>query len=328
MAPPLAENNTNSPAKPADNRKRCHSPADKNNHSSTKKPKKLFIYGNYDRYYGYRCQPPTDGAQSSVDARPHDTRLDAFRGHPHLFTNADCLDIGCNRGAVSFAVAGQLGARTVVGIDIDKTLIVQARQQLAAAKKQCPAPSVGHPHNLSFEHGNYVLGDSALLELERPQFDTILCLSLTKWIHLNFGDEGLRLAFRRMYRQLRAGGRLVLEAQDWKSYKRRKKLTTTIEQNFARIRMQPSAFGEYLLSDEVGFVRGWRMEMPAEHRAVGFRRPIWVYEKAEKVVVSNGNRDGGKEAVEEGAHEVSKEVGVNDVSGAKKTERGEQVENC
>ena len=73
--------------------------------------------------------------------------------------------------------------------------------------------------------GNYVLDRDELVEAQKPEYDVVLCLSLTKWVHLNWGDEGLKRMFRRIYRHLRPGGILVLEPQPWSSYGRRKTLT-------------------------------------------------------------------------------------------------------
>lgn len=75
--------------------------------------------------------------------------------------------------------------------------------------------------------GNYVLDRDELVDAQRPEYDVVLCLSLTKWVHLNWGDEGLKRMFRRIYRHLRPGGILVLEPQPWSSYCRRKSLTVS-----------------------------------------------------------------------------------------------------
>ena len=51
-----------------------------------------------------------------------------------------------------------------------------------------------------------------------------MCLSVTKWIHLNFGDLGIKRLFKKVYNSLRVGGYFVLEPQDWKSYKKNYKI--------------------------------------------------------------------------------------------------------
>lgn len=89
-------------------------------------------------------------------------------------------------------------------------------------------------HLIFFFQGNYVPREEVAVGsgAESPQFDLILCLSTTKWMHLNWGDAGLKRAFRRMFADLRPGGKLVLEAQNWASYKKKKRLTVIISTLF------------------------------------------------------------------------------------------------
>lgn len=258
------------------------------------KPKPKFIYGNYNRYYSNRIQEDEE-----------DVRMDAFKQHAHLFINKDVCDIGCNQGVVTMAVARDIGVKSIIGLDIDKELIGVARKQLARLRsnKDNNNQREGFPFNVAFKQCNYILDHEVLLDLVNEDFDTILCLSVTKWIHLNFGDAGLKLAFKRMYKQLRRGGHLILEAQPWVGYKRRKKLTPEIAKNFESIKMRPDKFREYLLSPEIGFSKCFLMEVPA-HRVKGFRRPVQVFVKGEAVdlnevkdslcetdVQANGNKD-------------------------------------
>lgn len=74
-----------------------------------------------------------------------------------------------------------------------------------------------------------MLDRDELVEAQTPEYDVVLCLSLTKWVHLNWGDEGLKRMFRRIYRHLHPGGILVLEPQPWSSYSKRKTLTVSWE---------------------------------------------------------------------------------------------------
>ena len=49
-------------------------------------------------------------------------------------------------------------------------------------------------------------------------------LSVSKWIHLNNGDEGLLAFFRRVFSVLRPGGSFILEPQEWESYHKAKRM--------------------------------------------------------------------------------------------------------
>ncbi|XP_054285435.1 7SK snRNA methylphosphate capping enzyme-like [Macrosteles quadrilineatus] len=246
-----------------------------------------FQFGNYCRYYGYR--------------NPHhgpDTRLRLFEKHKHLFEGKDVLDIGCNTGHLTLAVARDLRPNRVVGMDIDRSLIKAARSNIrhyvncGREDKFFPVsmpivygpieiPGVneekGFPHNITFVHGNYVLESDVLVSLEQPQFDVILCLSITKWIQLNWGDAGLKRAFKRMFAQLRPGGVLILEAQTWSSYKRKRNLTPETWKNYHAMELFPHHFSQYLLT-EVGFSKCEVMGAPV-HPVKGFQRPIQMYIK-------------------------------------------------
>ena len=131
------------------------------------------------------------------------------------------------------------------------------------------------PNNIKFLCDNYVLDDDELLSFAQPEFDTILCLSTTKWIHLNFGDSGIKRAFKRMFAQLKSGGVLILEPQGLASYsKKARKISTVTKEHFKNMKLMPNQFVEFLTS-EVGFSGGEVIAVP-EHSALGFRRPIHV----------------------------------------------------
>ncbi|XP_034131289.1 probable RNA methyltransferase CG1239 isoform X2 [Drosophila guanche] len=226
-----------------------------------------FLYGNYKHYYGKRI----------LDKDFHDIRLDVLATQPELFRDKQLLDIGCNSGHLSIEIAKKFDAKSLVGLDIDRGLVKDAQTTISSLKRLA-APGSRFPYNVKFVHGNYVLDDDVLLEIECPQFDVILCLSVTKWIHLNFCDAGLKQAFRRMFLQLRPGGKLILEPQSFDGYKRRKKLSESIRENYNSIVFRPEQFPEYLLSPEVGFASMELMGIP-EHCRTGFKRPIQIFTK-------------------------------------------------
>lgn len=70
--------------------------------------------------------------------------------------------------------------------------------------------------------------DEASALSQVPQFDVILALSLSKWIHLNWGDAGIKRFFKKVYHHLRPGGKFILEPQPFKCYARKKKLSVSV----------------------------------------------------------------------------------------------------
>ncbi|TRZ09796.1 hypothetical protein HGM15179_017330 [Zosterops borbonicus] len=261
-----------------------------------------FQYGNYCKYYGYR-NPDVE-----------DSRLRALK--PEWFRGKEVLDVGCNVGHLTLSIAKRWGPSKMVGLDIDGRLIRSARQNIrhylseglgmeggeegkGKTRKGFPAalcasrgpiaapqlppdgPGAGEfPHNVVFVTGNYVPEREEAVGLQRPEFDVVLLLSLTKWVQLNWGDEGLKRLFRRAFRHLRPGGLLLLEPQPWESYRKRKGLTETTYRNYQRIRLRPEQFPAYLTSPEVGFERCELLGTP-HHGSKGFQRPIYLFHKGQ-----------------------------------------------
>ncbi|XP_045161582.2 7SK snRNA methylphosphate capping enzyme-like [Mercenaria mercenaria] len=255
-----------------------------------------FIYGNYNRYYGYRTP-------SSME----DKRLNCFK--KEWFDGKRVLDIGCNVGNLTLSLAKDYHPSKIVGIDIDPKLVALARKNIrlfmssnVTDTTKFPisnvlnygpiiAPPVSQkesnkqanfPHNVLFMQGNFVLESDELLDLQKEEYDVILALSVTKWIHFNWGDDGLKRFFKRVFRQLKPGGRFILEPQPWSSYKKKKKLTEEIFQNFQNIHLRPDQFTDYLLSKEIGFSTCNTVDVPY-NASKGFRRPIIVFTKSDTV---------------------------------------------
>ncbi|XP_014783515.1 7SK snRNA methylphosphate capping enzyme [Octopus bimaculoides] len=266
------------------NRKRQSHRGGKGGNSANSKSAR-FIYGNYNRYYGYRN---TD----DIDHRTNCFKHEWFEGKK-------VLDIGCNVGHLTLFVAREFKPQMIVGLDIDSKLISAARNNirhymskndqnkfpascklsygpLAAPYHEESQPRV-FPQNVSFRQGNYVPENDDFLDLQKADYDLILAMSLTKWIHLNWGDAGLKRSFRRMYRQLKPGGKLILEPQAWGSYKKRKWISENIRKNFQNIHLKPDNFAEYLI-EQIGFSRYEVIDVPF-NQAKGFQRPIFLFHK-------------------------------------------------
>ncbi|KAE9414872.1 hypothetical protein Angca_009304, partial [Angiostrongylus cantonensis] len=245
-----------------------------------------YCYGNFDRYYGVRLEPGKSDMRLSVMKKK-------------WFEKKSVLDIGCNVGFLTLSIARDFAPRRILGIDIDEHLVGVARKNIRHYCDQdtqfvgkFPAsfctnfgPVANHtlsfstkfPDNVWFRRENYVLDSDELLETVQEEFDVILALSITKWIHLNYGDDGLRRFFRRAFKQLLPGGRFIVEPQPFTSYKKRSKMTEKLKANYLAIEFKPEDFEMYLL-EEVGFESVEHLGVPCA-KTKGFERPIDVYWK-------------------------------------------------
>lgn len=278
-----------------------------------KKQQLKFQYGNYCKYYGYRNPSCEDGRLRVLKPewfRGRDV-LDLGCNVGHLTLSIACkwgpsrmvgLDIDSRlihsaRQNIRHYLSEELrlpsqtsegdpGAESEEG-----TITVRKRScfpaSLTASRGPIAAPQVPldgadtsvFPNNVVFVTGNYVLDRDELVDAQTPEYDVVLCLSLTKWVHLNWGDEGLKRMFRRIYRHLHPGGILVLEPQPWSSYSKRKTLTETIYKNYYRIQLRPEHFSSYLTSPEVGF-SSYELVATPHNTSRGFQRSVYLFHKA------------------------------------------------
>ena len=188
-------------------------------------------------------------------------------------------------GRPASAVAGASAASAVAGASAASA--PSAPSSIAsAAPSAAPSPSA-FPHNTRFVHMNFVEEPPAAGQLGvgpatlAARFDVVCCFSTSKWIHLNWGDEGLQRLFVRAHACLRPGGLFLLEPQPWSSYRKRAGLTPLIKRNYETIRLRPEGFCAYLTSEAVGFASARPIEVAyGEEVGDNFRRrPLIVCEK-------------------------------------------------
>ena len=301
----------NKPPRIAHDHQRLHCPRGIDQKHHTKPPKsdkakanaERFRYGNYNQYYGSRL---SDGAP--------DPRLALIR--PEWIRDKDVLDIGCNIGHVTALIARDFAPSRIVGTDIDPELVCIARKNIrnyldrsrfppsagsvsasvaaevesrfppSFAREYGPLGSAAlqteaggaYPRNLVFRCENAVPLLDGDLERVAEEWDVVLCLSLTKWVQLNWGDAGLKRLFRRIHRSLRPGGVLFLEPQTWDSYaKKRRVFTPTMHAHFHAIQLKPELFQDFLLHD-VGFASATTLADPKQPS--GYERPVLAFFKA------------------------------------------------
>jgi len=206
--------------------------------------KETFPYGNYPHYYSYRFKKDLNEA---LDPRitTISEALCQLGLYPEGLNSAlhskRCLDIGCNSGRFSIEVARQFNPAWCKCIDIDPKLVNKSRRSLYLACEQhlpnlkfpqdrfgcidfhhdnLPVRAGQFPRNIRFSCGNILDSNFGL-----DKYDVVFCMSVTKWIHLNWGDDGIRRLFAKVHQLLQSGGLFILEPQAFETYKRRSKIS-------------------------------------------------------------------------------------------------------
>ncbi|KAH0889195.1 hypothetical protein HID58_051624 [Brassica napus] len=261
------------------------------NGSNQKKSQEFCPFGNYKNYYGYRISNDMD----------EDPRLKVMK--KEWFQGKDCLDIGCNSGVMTIHIAKKFGCRSILGVDIDSSLIEVARWRLRSfVRTQTSAkPGEKKTHSggadgseeqsiplsngsnaetkdlfqvVSFQKENFL----HTRNLDENRYDTILCLSVTKWVHLNWGDDGLITLFSKIWRLLNPGGIFVMEPQPWKSYEKNRRVSETTAMNYRNIVLRPEHFQNILL-DKIGFRTVEDLTSSLSGVSKGFDRQVLAFQK-------------------------------------------------
>lgn len=172
-------------------------------------------HGNFINYYNFNSAPerlnllPIDGNYWKTSS---DQSIE-----PYLV-----LDVGCNAGNFTQLLYEFLAQKKpeqnviVLGIDIDATLIERAtqanRHQQNVFYKCCNIMQCKNDDNDSDSSCNIV---NHLKSYAKIRFDVVCSFSITMWIHLNNGDNGLRkfLDLMTQFSEI-----LIIEPQPWKCY--------------------------------------------------------------------------------------------------------------
>uniref|UniRef100_A0AC34R2P5 RNA methyltransferase n=1 Tax=Panagrolaimus sp. JU765 TaxID=591449 RepID=A0AC34R2P5_9BILA len=272
-------------------------PAQKSKKEKQQELNAKFRYGNFHRYYGSRLK----GSEK-------DSRLEVL--NKDWFRRKNVLDIGCNAGYLTLAIAKDFDPGWILGIDIDSHLVGVCRKNIKHYVDDneeiigdFPASLVKNeeeggpiirkfPNNVWFRTQNYVPEFEEQIEQTNEEYDVILALSITKWIHLNWGDDGIRKFFRRVFRHLRPGGRFILETQPFGTYYKRAKTVPELKEVYKKLELKPDQFQEYLLK-EVGFETCEDLGVPKAN-SKGFERPLQVFRKGFMKTKNRNQMSGGK----------------------------------
>jgi 7SK snRNA methylphosphate capping enzyme len=110
-----------------------------------------------------------------------------------------------------------------------------------------------YPGNVNFVASDVLHSSHSALTGSR--YGVVTCLSVTKWVHLNWGDAGIRTLFARLSSLVEPGGWLVIEPQPRRTYAQcRPAWSEVMRENERGLELDPGTFGDMLVAT-YGFER-------------------------------------------------------------------------
>ena len=110
----------------------------------------------------------------------------------------------------------------------------------------------------------------------------MISFSVTKWMHLNWGEDGLIYLLLKCYSLLKRYGILIIESDHHSSYHKTRNYTATIQQNSEKLQIQPQQIP--LILQHIG-MQVIATKTPntvatlARSLTKGFNRPIVILKK-------------------------------------------------
>jgi len=199
-------------------------------------------HGNYHDYYTFH----------PADVRTSLLPLDIFQDLYDNNNNNDdddkifnVLDIGCNEGNLTIDMYNRIRSELsnditihIIGIDIDEMLIDRANKK----DKVVVNSNSNSNDTIQFMTVDIMNNDSRSI-ISNRKYHFISIFSVTMWIHLNHGDDGLRNCLYNTIDLLTNKGSLLIEPQPWKCYKKAAKRLRKLGMP------NPSYFGKLNIND-------------------------------------------------------------------------------
>lgn len=214
-------------------------------------------YGNFINYYEFH--PAADRINKLEDIWT-----------PSSINNETCaiLDVGCNSGELTVELhkflknTSKWKNMSTLGIDIDKSLIARANEIVIDNMKfECLDITSESDKEKLRKH---------LDELGKTKFDVISCFSVTMWIHLNSGDDGLN---RFLDEMCSLCNMLILEPQPWKCYRtavRRMKKSSEVFPLYSELKIRSNVVEiiEKIITKNKEFVKKFESSVSSWNRKI------------------------------------------------------------